>query len=34
MVELKKKKNGTLWGWIVKIETLVFELKNIINFGW
>jgi hypothetical protein len=30
LVELKKIR--TLWGWIVKIETLVFELKNVINF--
>jgi hypothetical protein len=21
-----------LWGWIAKIETLVFELKNAVNF--
>ena len=31
LVELKKI--GTLWGWIAKIETLVFELKNAVNFG-
>jgi hypothetical protein len=31
LVELKKIE--TLWGWIAKIETLVFELKNAVNFG-
>jgi hypothetical protein len=31
LVELKKKIE-TLWGWIAKIETLVFELKNAVNF--
>jgi hypothetical protein len=32
LVELKKKKIRTLWGWIAKIEILVFELKNAVNF--
>jgi hypothetical protein len=25
-------KNLELWEWIAKIETLVFELKNTVNF--
>ena len=29
---VKLKKFGTLGGWIAKIETLVFELKNAVNF--
>jgi hypothetical protein len=30
LVELKKIE--TLWGWIAKVATLVFELKNAVNF--
>jgi hypothetical protein len=26
------EKKLKLWGWIAKIETLVFELKNAVNF--
>jgi hypothetical protein len=33
MILVELKKNGTLWGWIAKIKTLVFELKNNVNFG-
>ena len=29
---VKLKKFGTLGEWIAKIETLVFELKNVVNF--
>ena len=30
---VKLKKFETLGEWIAKIKTLVFELKNIVNFG-